>query len=887
MFGYFNKIYQGSWYTKILSLNARKPLLMSFFCTFGAQAIEVEFNSAFLPDVDLSLYQTGNPVMSGQYRADVLLNGQLMFRQNIQINSQKDGRNPVICVTRPLLEQLGVDITKLLAEAESSSNEDCQSLPNIIPDASADFTPENHILNISIPQAFLLRTPRGYVNPELWDQGITAALFSYQLNSYRNRTSRSNDDSAFGGLTAGFNVGSWRFRHKGSISWQRNVANDYSFLHAHAETEDGALENQLTTAGVNNNQSRFTYRSSNSYLQRDVTALKSQLTLGESNTSGEIFDTLPYRGIQLASDDRMVPFSMRGYAPVIRGVARSNARVTISQAGNLLQQTTVSPGAFIINDLYAIGYGGDLHVTVLEDDGAEHSFIVPYASVSQLLRPETMRFSLTAGEYHNNFSDQHAKLLQGTLQYGLNNTFTVFTGAQFSNYYTATLGGLAFGTPIGAIAIDITHAETKLAADAKKGQSIRLSYSKNFHSTGSNFTLAAYRFSKRNFLDFNNAMQLLHGESKGFDTSWQTPIRSRLSLTANQDMGGWGQLAISGFTQRYWSRAESDLQYQFSYSNQYKQLSYSFSANRNRTETGKMENSLMLAINLPLDFAGGSAFRPQLTAQVGRDPYGHFRQQASLSGSAGEDRQYNYSASISRDGASNSNNTALSGQYTGAHSTLSASLGHGKGYSSASLGASGTMVAHVGGITLSPYQGETMALLSAPGAKGARVMGYSSLRLDSKGNALVPYLRAYELNEVAIDPRGSSVNVELNESSQQVVPRAGAVVRLQYGTNQGRALLLTVHQDDGSALPFGASVVDDEGNSVGMVGQGGQLYARIKPETRQLLVKWGTEAHQQCALVIPAVADDESHLQQANALCSPSQQVTEGTPTADTLKVAL
>lgn len=877
MFGYFNKVFKGSWYTKTLSLNAPKSLLMSFFFTSGAQAIEVEFNSAFLPDVDLSLYQTGNPVMSGQYRADILLNDQLTFRQTIQINSQENGRNPVVCITRSLLQQLGVNVAKLLAKAEASTNEECQSLPNIIPDASADFTPDNHILNISIPQAFLLRTARGHVNPELWDQGITAALFSYQLNSYRNRTSRGNDDSAFGGLTAGFNVGSWRFRHKGSISWQRNVANDYSFLHAHTESEDAALENQLTTNSINNNQSRFNYRSTNSYLQRDVAALKSQLTLGESNTSGEIFDTLPYRGIQLASDDRMVPLSMRGYAPVIRGVARSNARVTISQAGNLLHQTTVSPGAFIINDLYAIGYGGDLHVTVLEADGSEHSFIVPYASVSQLLRPETMRFSLTAGEYHNNFSEQHAKLLQGTLQYGLNNTFTIFAGAQFSNYYTATLGGLAFGTPIGAMAIDITHAETKLAADVPKGQSIRLSYSKNFHSTGSNFTLAAYRFSKRNFLDFNNAMQLLHGESKGFDTSWQTPTRSRLSLTANQDMGGWGQLAVSGYTQRYWNRAKSDLQYQFSYSNQYKHLSYSFSANRNRTETGKMENNLMLAINLPLDFSAGSAFRPQLTAQIGRDPYGHFRQHASLSGNTGEERQYNYSASISRDGASNSNNTALSGQYTGAHSMLSASLGHGKGYTSMSLGASGTMVAHAGGITLSPYHGETMALLSAPGAKGARVMGYSSLRLDSKGNALIPYLRAYELNEVGIDPRGSSVNVELTETSQQVVPRAGAVVHLRYGTSQGRALLLSVRLEDGSVLPFGAAVTDSEGNPVGMVGQGGQLYARIKPETLHLLSNWGSKAHQQCLLVLPPATKDVSQLQQLDAVCSSGKQMVEKT----------
>uniref|UniRef100_UPI001C120893 fimbria/pilus outer membrane usher protein n=2 Tax=Gammaproteobacteria TaxID=1236 RepID=UPI001C120893 len=88
-----------------------------------------------------------------------------------------------------------------------------------------------------------------------------------------------------------------------------------------------------------------------------------QLTVGESNTTGEIFDTLSYRGVQLSTDDRMLPDSMRGYAPVIRGIARTNARVTIRQAGNILLETTVAPGAFVIDDLYSTGYGGDLNVS--------------------------------------------------------------------------------------------------------------------------------------------------------------------------------------------------------------------------------------------------------------------------------------------------------------------------------------------------------------------------------------------------------------------------------------------------------------------------------------------------------------------------------------------
>lgn len=54
-------------------------------------------------------------------------------------------------------------------------------------------------------------------------------------------------------------------------------------------------------------------------------------------------------------------------------------------------------------------------MSVAEADGTEQNFIVPYASVSQLLRPGTSRFSVTAGETRNNFVDEQTRLLQGTL----------------------------------------------------------------------------------------------------------------------------------------------------------------------------------------------------------------------------------------------------------------------------------------------------------------------------------------------------------------------------------------------------------------------------------------------------------------------------------------
>ncbi|MBU4632850.1 fimbria/pilus outer membrane usher protein [Pseudomonas chlororaphis] len=807
----------------------------------GALAEDVQFNEVFLPQdsqsLDLTAYQKGNPVLPGEYRADVAVNGRLVSRQDIRINADEDGSNPVVCFNRGLLELIGVDLRRLSPETLMvvESGRPCLDLAQLIEGASASFSPSSQQLDISIPQIALRRDARGYVSPELWDRGVTAGTLSYNLNANHNRTDTGNYDSAYLGLHAGLNLGDWRLRHEGSVSWQKETGQDYQVL--------------------------------NTYAQRDITSLKSQLTLGEANTSGEIFDTIAYRGVQLGTDDRMLPESQRGYAPVIRGIARTSARVAVRQAGNLLYETTVAPGAFVIDDLYSTGYGGDLEVTVYEADGSEQSFIVPFASTAQLLRPGTSRFSVTAGETRNNYIDRQAKVLQGTYQRGLNNTFTGFGGTQASDDYMALLTGLAFSTPIGAMAADITHAQTNLPSGTAKGQSLRLTYSKNILSTGSNFAVAATRFSTEGYLDFNNAVQLLDAERNSLDTSLFGRPRSRVSLTANQSLGDWGQVAFSGFTQNYWNLPGSDVQYQFSYNKQVNQVSYGVSANRSRVGLGDMQNNLLFTVSMPLEF-GSSVNRPQLSARVMRDTNGHLSEQATLSGTAGEDRRYSYGVTAGHEGATRTNSTSLNGQYIGSKAMVGATLSRGEGYDSVSLNTSGTVVAHPAGVTFSPYRGETMAVVSAPGAAGAKVVGYPGLKLDGRGNAVVPYLRPYELNEVAIDPLGTSLNVELTETSQQIAPRAGAVVVLKYGTNNGQALLLNVTLADGSPLPFGAGVTDDRGVSVGVVGQGGQLYARVKDNARQLLISWGSQAGQQCALPLPPGKSDGQQLSQVDAVCA-------------------
>lgn len=278
-----------------------------------------------------------------------------------------------------------------------------------------------------------------------------------------------------------------------------------------------------------------------------------------------------------------------------------------------------------------------------------------------------------------------------------------------------------------------------------------------------------------------------------------------------------------------------------------------------------MQTTELFTVSMPIGF-GSSSNTPQFSGRLARDSQGNYSQQASVSGSAGEDQQYGYSLTADRDGASQSTDTSVSGQYMGSKARVNGSLSEGDGYSSLSLGGGGTIVVHPKGVTLTPYTGETMAVISAPGAAGAKVVGYPGLRLDGNGSAVINYLQPYQLNEVAIDPDGISQDVELSETSQKIAPRAGAVVAVDFATVHGTALLLNVRLKDQSPLPFGATVVDDAGNPVGTVGQGGQLYARIKDGTQSLLVNWGKESGQTCTLKVPALKE-QGQILKGNALC--------------------
>lgn len=802
---------------------------------------------------DLSRFEHGNPVLPGLYSTDVYLNNTWKGRANVRFAAATPDANASLCVDDRLLGQLGL----LPAEPEpalAARLQDpaaCVAIGEAITGASATFDMANLRLDISVPQAYMNQLPRGYVSPKYWDEGVPAALLNYNLNSYRTRSQGQAQTSTYLGVNAGLNLGGWHFRQDSTATWQ---------------------------SATGSTPARNRWQTIDAYVERDLPALRARVTLGDSYTDGSVFDSFGLRGVQLRTDDRMLPQSMRGYAPVVRGVAQTNAKVTVSQNGVQIYQATVAPGPFTIKDLYPTGYGGDLAVTVTEADGRVRTFSVPYASVSQLLRPGITRFDLAAGRLRNLSLADAPDVFQGTVQHGFDNLFTGYAGVGGFEGYAALLLGGAVNSRIGAFALDVTRAHTRIPnAGAHAGTSVRLSYSKLVPDTQTVLSVAAYRYSTSGFLGLTDAALARDYARRGLDPfqvaasdgttlidgvpqrSLLTPReqaalsggsfdpsqnrlgglarqRNSFTLTLTQRLGGdAGSLYVTGLARDYWNQAGTDTQFQVGYNNRYRRLSYSLSAARVQSSGARNDTQFMLSLSLPL---GEDDQAPILTFNASHSRDLGNQGQAMLNGSLGEEGQFTYGGSLTHVGGGQGMAETVNAGYRTGYGSLDASYGRGEGYSQASVSAAGAVVIHSGGVTFGQLMGDTVGLVYAPGAAGAKVASASGVYIDRHGYALLPYLMPYSINTIQLDPKGLPLDVQLKATSAQVAPHAGAVALVTFGTERGRTVILQARRADGQALPFGAQVFNGQGVSLGVVGQGGKILARGVEASGELTARW-------------------------------------------------
>ena len=821
----------------------------------AAQAEEIQFNTDVLDvndrkNIDLSQFARGGFIMPGSYSMVVRLNKSDLPEQPVPFYAPDDDPNGSrACLSPALVEQLGLkdEMRGKLNWWHQGECLDEASLPGM--EARGDLA--TSALYLSIPQAYLDYVSEDWDPPARWDEGISGVLLDYNLNAQTQRQLQYGGQSygLSGNGTAGANLAAWRLR----ADWQANIN--------HQSSGQG-MEKRL-------DWSRY-------YAYRALPALRSKLTVGEDYLDSGLFDSFRFGGLSLRSDDMMLPPNLRGYAPEVVGVAKSNAKVTISQQGRVLYETQVAAGPFRIQDIND-AISGDLDVKVEEQDGSVQAFKMSTASIPYLTRPGSVRYKLAAGK-PSDLDHRYRGPLFGTgeFSWGVSNGWSLYGGALLGGDYNALALGIGRDLMLlGALSFDVTQSRARLPQQAQNeqneraqsgetlsGGSYRLSYSKTFDELDSQVTFAGYRFAEKNFMSMSEFLDARE-YGRRFGNS-----KEMYTITYNQLLRDLGLSAYLNYShQTYWDRPAND-RYSLTLSRYFdlgnvKNMSLSMSAYRNR-DNERNDDGAYLSLSVP--WGNGATLSYNTT--VNRDDSSH---RVGYYDRIDERSNYQLSAGGARSGAS------LSGYYNrnGDLARMSANASYLQDrYSAVGLSAQGgmTLTAEGGALHRSNMAGGTRLLLDTEGVAGVPVRGYGSAVATNRwGKAVVTDVNSYYRNKASIDLDKLGDNAEATKSVVQATLTEGAIGYRKFAVIAGEKAMAVVKLADGSEPPFGATVLNARKQETGIVNDGGSVYLSGINAGERMTVHWGGAA--QCEVQMPTPLPAEMLM---NTLLLPCRALSAG-----------
>ncbi|CAI1742741.1 Outer membrane usher protein papC precursor [Serratia quinivorans] len=791
-------------------------------------AAEIQFNTDVLDindrkNIDLSQFTRSGYIMPGVYTMVVHVNKNDLPEQTVTfLPPPEDPKGSEACLSPALVKQLGFK-EKLQNSLSWTHDGQCLDLQRLAGmEARGDLSTSSLYLNI--PQAYLEYSSESWDPPSRWDEGIPGLLFDYNVNAQTQKNLKGGGSSynLSGNGTSGANLGAWRLR----ADWQANLN--------HQTGSNQPTDKQF-------DWSRY-------YAYRAIPALRSRLTMGEDYLNSDIFDSLRFSGASLRSDDSMLPPNLRGYAPEVSGVAKTNAKVVVSQQGRVLYETQVAAGPFRIQDIND-AVSGELDVRVEEQDGSVQEFKMNTASIPYLTRPGTVRYKLAAGKPSEWGHHLRGPLFgTGEFSWGISNGWSLYGGAISGGDYNALSVGLGRDLlALGALSFDATQSRAKLPEDGVlTGGSYRLSYSKNFDDYDSQVTFAGYRFSQEDFMSMGEYLD------SRYEGGRSGKSKEMYTITFNKQFRELGLSTYLNYShQTYWDRAAND-RYNLMVSRYFdigtfKNVSASLSAYRNRYNE-RNDDGMYLSLSIPWGNTGTLSYN----MTVNRDDNAH---RVGYYDRIDEHNNYQISAGAARSGATTSGYYSHEGDMAQINANASYQSGR---YSAIGLGAQGGVTLAQEGVVLHRINtpGGTRLMLDTDGVADVPVRGYGSTVLTNRyGKAVVTDVNSYYRNKASIDLNRLGDNVEATRSVVQATLTEGAIGYRKFDVISGEKAMAIIKLADGSEPPFGATVMNRRKQDTGIVNDGGSVYLSGINPGEVMTVHWNSGP--QCEIQLPTLLPDE------------------------------
>lgn len=787
-------------------------LIISYLASgalLGVQAEEVIFNSDVLDlndkkNIDLGQFSRGDFIMPGKYAMTVRINKMGIPDQMVPFYvPEKDPEGSEACISPELVKQFGLKegIAKKITWWHDNECVVASSLPGMVVRGDLPST----TLYVNIPQAYLEYSDDNWDPPSRWDEGIPGILLDYNVNSQLQRQQKDGVKTAnvSGNGVVGANLGAWRLR----ADWQ-------------------ARYNRQT--GGRNHSSETDWDWSRYYAYRALPSLGAKLTFGENYLYSDIFDGFRFAGISLKTDDSMLPPNLRGYAPEVTGVARTNAKVVISQQGRVLKETQVASGPFRIQDLND-AVSGMLDVRVEEQDGTLQKFQVNTASIPYLTRPGMVRYKIASGRPSDMQHHTDGPLFtSGEFSWGINNGWSLYGGAVITGkeYNALSLGIGRDLLAFGAISFDATQSRAKLPHDGEtlSGGSYRVNYSKRFDETDSQVTFAGYRFSQKNYMSMSD---YLEARRSGIQTNNSKEL---YTVSLSQNFSDWRLSAFLTYNhQTYWDRPDND-RYEMTLSKifdlwKFRDISLSLTAFRNKYY-GANDDGAYVSLSIPFGQTGTLGYNSSWNKNDTTN-------QASYYDRINNNNNYQVNAGNSRSGA----RVGGSVNHTGNIADVYASVDYNENnYSALAMSLHGGFTGTTKGAALHPASivGSTRMLLDTNGVSGIPIHGYGpTVTSNYFGTAVVSDVSNYYRSQVSIDVNNLPENAEAKNSVVTATLTEGAIGYRRFDIISGEKAMAIIKMADGTTPPFGAVVFNKEKQRVGIVGDDGNTYLTgINPDEK-------------------------------------------------------
>lgn len=772
-----------------MSVKRKKKLTLSVFLlrflpvalgmAFGLGSMLPQCAQAAEDDLNLDFLQGGNnPAAAtflsatkayypGRYWVDVNINGVAKGKRILNVTPEEQQG---LCFTPAWLADIDTYVRPdFYAATRKAAQGDDDAMCYVLDaqsDSTVDFDLSTQSLNLTLPQAGLTKADESIG----WEFGHNALRLNYNANA--NKNAEGVDYYGSGSLLA--NVGEWIARGSASL------------------TQD---EQSISVFTVS----------------KAILALQADLLLGKTVVSSGELGGLSTYGMTLSSNASMRR-QTQGYTPVFSGTAGSNARVTLRQGNTVLYSEVVPPGPFSIDDVTVLS-GGDVVMTVTENDGSTTTQVFPITLISGQISPGEHEYSVSLGIIDNDNPDGTPTGGLGAFSYGYGlEHLSVRVGALVGSQFTGVTGEVTSQLGMfGSLSAALSGTQSRYDEGNRQGQKTTLTFAKTFDA-GTSIRLGYNRLSE--------AYDTLgeYNDTDYVNLKHRQRLKEDVTVGFSQPLWQGTTFSVNGWQRSYWQRDDKQQGVTGNFSTRIGQVSLSLAGSYYKTRANN-EYSFSTSVSIPF-----SVFDRDFTTYASMSGGKNGSNSYSAGASTSLTDRWSLAANESWGGDGNlGSQTSVWTAYDGRLAQLSGQMTHTNNgtLGSGSINGSLMYLPADNSFLLGKNISDTVAVVHVPGGRGVTMLGGLD-KADRNGNLMVP-LSSYQVNTLSIDASTLPPNAELAVTSKKIKPTGSSVTYVPFESTTVKRYLLQVKRPNGQFIAPGEWAYAESGAPLGFVSHNGVI----------------------------------------------------------------